>query len=35
MIVIRDHKIVAVGKGLATPTGARIIDLSSMTVLPA
>jgi imidazolonepropionase-like amidohydrolase len=33
-IVIRDHKIAEVGKGLATPAGARVIDLSSMTVLP-
>jgi imidazolonepropionase-like amidohydrolase len=33
-IVIRDHKIAEVGKGLTTPPGAKVIDLSSMTVLP-
>jgi len=33
-IVIRDHKIAEVGKGLAVPPGAKMIDLSSMTVLP-
>ncbi len=33
-IVIRDGKIEAVGKGLAIPAGANVIDLSSMTVLP-
>ena len=33
-IVIRDHKIAEVGKGLAVPPGAKLIDLSSMTVLP-
>jgi len=33
-IVIRDGKIEAVGKGLAAPAGAEVIDLSSMTVLP-
>jgi len=33
-IVIRDGKIEAVGKGLAIPTGAEVIDLSAMTVLP-
>jgi imidazolonepropionase-like amidohydrolase len=33
-IVIRDGKIEAVGKGLAIPAGADVIDLSSMTVLP-
>jgi imidazolonepropionase-like amidohydrolase len=33
-IVIRDHKIAEVGKGLATPAGAKVIDLSAMTVLP-
>jgi len=33
-IVIRDGKIEAVGKGLAIPAGAEVIDLSSMTVLP-
>jgi imidazolonepropionase-like amidohydrolase len=33
-IVIRGGKIEAVGKGLAVPAGAEVIDLSSMTVLP-
>jgi imidazolonepropionase-like amidohydrolase len=33
-IVIRDGKIAAVGKGLAVPPGAEVIDLSKMTVLP-
>jgi len=33
-ILIRDHKIEAVGKGLAIPAGVKVIDLSSMTVLP-
>jgi imidazolonepropionase-like amidohydrolase len=33
-ILIRDHKIAEVGKGLAVPPGAKLIDLSSMTVLP-
>ncbi len=33
-IVIRDGTIKAVGKGLAIPAGATVIDLSSMTVLP-
>jgi len=33
-IVIRDHKIAEVGRGLAVPPGAKMIDLSSMTVLP-
>ena len=33
-ILIRDHKIEAVGKGLAIPAGTKVIDLSSMTVLP-
>lgn len=33
-IVIRDGKIEAVGKGLAIPVGASVLDLSSMTVLP-
>jgi imidazolonepropionase-like amidohydrolase len=33
-IVIRGGKIEAVGKGLAIPAGAEVIDLSSMTVLP-
>jgi imidazolonepropionase-like amidohydrolase len=34
VIVVRDHKIEAVGKGLAIPAGAKTIDLSGMTVLP-
>lgn len=34
VILIRDHKIEQVGKGLSVPAGARVIDLSSMTVLP-
>jgi imidazolonepropionase-like amidohydrolase len=34
VILIRQDKIEAVGKGLAIPAGARIIDLSNMTVLP-
>ena len=34
VIVIRDHKIAEVGKALAIPVGAKVIDLSSMTVLP-
>ena len=33
-IVIRERKIEAVGKGLTVPTGAYVIDLSAMTVLP-
>ncbi len=33
-ILIREGKIEAVGKGLAIPAGANVIDLSSMTVLP-
>jgi imidazolonepropionase-like amidohydrolase len=34
VILIRQDKIEAVGKGLAIPAGARVIDLSNMTVLP-
>ena len=34
VIVIRGDKIEAVGKGLPTPAGASVIDLSKMTVLP-
>ncbi len=34
VILIRDHKIAEVGKGLAIPPGAKVIDLSAMTVLP-
>src|SRR5215470_7774392 len=33
-IIIRDHKIAELGKELAIPPGAKVIDLSSMTVLP-
>jgi imidazolonepropionase-like amidohydrolase len=33
-IIIRDGKIESVGKSLAVPAGANVIDLSSMTVLP-
>src|SRR5919204_93721 len=33
-IVIRGNRIESVGGDVATPTGARIIDLSNMTVLP-
>src|SRR5437016_8894444 len=33
-ILIRDGKIEAVGKSLAIPAGAKVVDLSSMTVLP-
>jgi len=34
VILIRDHKIEQVGKSLGAPSGARVIDLSNMTVLP-
>jgi imidazolonepropionase-like amidohydrolase len=34
VILVRDNKIVAVGKDLAIPAGAKVIDLSKMTVLP-
>jgi imidazolonepropionase-like amidohydrolase len=34
VIVIEGKKIQAVGKGLAIPTGANVIDLSTKTVLP-
>jgi imidazolonepropionase-like amidohydrolase len=34
VVLIRQNKIEAVGKGLAIPNGARVIDLSNMTVLP-
>jgi imidazolonepropionase-like amidohydrolase len=34
VILIRDHKIAEVGRGLAIPSGAKVIDLSAMTVLP-
>ena len=33
-ILIRDGKIEAVGKSLAIPAGAKVVDLSSMTILP-
>jgi len=34
VILIRDNKVEAVGKGLAIPPDAKVIDLSQMTVLP-
>ena len=34
VIIIRDGKIEAVGPALAIPAGAKVIDLSAMTVLP-
>jgi imidazolonepropionase-like amidohydrolase len=34
VIVVRDNKIESVGKGLAIPAGAKVIDLSAKTVLP-
>ena len=34
VILIHDNKIEAVGKDLAVPAGARLIDLGKMTVLP-
>lgn len=34
VILIRDNRITAVGKALAIPAGAEVIDLSNMTVLP-
>jgi len=34
IILIRDNKIEAVGKGIAIPADAKVIDLSQMTVLP-
>jgi imidazolonepropionase-like amidohydrolase len=34
VILIRGNKIEAVGKGLAIPAGANVIDLSNKTVLP-
>ena len=34
IIVVRGNKIEAVGKGLTIPAGAKVIDLSQMTVLP-
>jgi len=34
IVIIQGNKIQAVGKGLAIPTGAHVIDLSTKTVLP-
>src|SRR5437870_12316192 len=34
IILVHDNKIERVGKGLAIPPRAKVIDLSSMTVLP-
>ncbi|HEY1262361.1 MAG TPA: amidohydrolase family protein [Terriglobales bacterium] len=34
VILIKDNRIEAVGKGQAIPTGAKVIDLSNQTVLP-
>ena len=34
VIVIQDGRITAAGAGVAVPAGARVIDLSGMTVLP-
>jgi len=34
MIVIRGDRIVAVGSGIATPPGARVIDLGGATLMP-
>src|SRR5439155_23979485 len=34
VILIRDNKIQSVGRSLAIPPEAKVIDLSSMTVLP-
>jgi imidazolonepropionase-like amidohydrolase len=34
VILIRDGKVAEVGKGLAIPNNAKVIDLSKMTVLP-
>ena len=34
VILIRENKIEAVGKGLSIPADAKVIDLSQMTVLP-
>jgi len=34
VILVRDNKIEAVGKGLTIPGDAKVIDLSQMTVLP-
>src|SRR6185295_17080515 len=34
IILIRDNKVEAVGKGVPIPADAKLIDLSQMTVLP-
>jgi imidazolonepropionase-like amidohydrolase len=34
IILIRDNRIEAVGKGISIPSDARVIDLTQMTVLP-
>src|SRR3989449_7374052 len=34
VILVRDNRVAAVGKGLSIPAGAKVIDLSRMTVLP-
>jgi len=34
VIIINNNKVQAVGKGLPIPAGAKLIDLSSMTILP-
>jgi len=34
VILVRDNRVAAVGKGLSIPAGAKVIDLSKMTVLP-
>src|SRR5436309_14797363 len=34
VLLVRDSRVVAVGKGLSIPSGAKVIDLSRMTVLP-
>ncbi|HJZ52456.1 MAG TPA: amidohydrolase family protein, partial [Candidatus Acidoferrales bacterium] len=34
VILVRDNRVIAVGKALAIPTSATVIDLSNMTVLP-
>jgi imidazolonepropionase-like amidohydrolase len=33
-IVVRGERIEAVGPGIATPVGARVIDLTNYTILP-
>jgi imidazolonepropionase-like amidohydrolase len=34
VILVRDNRVIAVGKALAIPTSVTVIDLSNMTVLP-